>query len=87
MSRNNKKNFMKENSTYVLNINRTSKNIKSNIMTNFICLITNNVTTLLDLQIIEQYIKNANYINSNKVKSLRLFQSKLYLKIINLLYL
>ena len=94
MSRNNKKNFMKESNIHISNMNRALKSIKSNILVNFIHLdaaditiVTNKVITSLDLQTIEQYIKGANYINSNKVKSLRLSQSKSYLKIIGLSYL
>jgi len=93
MSRNNKKNFMKESNTHISNMNRALKSIKSDILVNFIrfdaagiTIVTNKVITSLDLQTIEQYIKDANYINSNKVKLLRLSQSKSYLKIIGLSY-
>ena len=48
---------------------------------------TNKVTSFLDLQIIENYIKNTNYINANGVKVPRLPQSKSYLKIIGIFYL
>ena len=93
MSRNNKKNFMEESNAHISNMNRALKNIKSDFLVNFICtntdsiiIITNKVTISLNLQTIEQYIKEANHINSNKVKSLRLPRSKLYLKIIDLPY-
>ena len=52
-----------------------------------IIVVTNKVMALVDLQSIEQYVKNANCINSNEVKSPRLLQLKSYLKIISLLYL
>lgn len=76
-------------------MNRALKNIKSDIVVNFIhaddnvgiIAVTNNITLPLDLQTIRQYIKGANHINSNKVNFLRLSQSKLYLKIISLPYL
>ena len=79
MSNNNKKNFMDKSNAYVSNMNRALKNIKSNISVNFICtdtagiiVVTNKVTSSLDLQTIKQYVKDANYINSNKVNSPRL---------------
>jgi len=79
MSNNNKKNFMDKSNAYVSNMNRALKNIKSNISVNFICtdtagiiVVTNKVTSSLDLQTIKQYVKDANHINSNKVNSPRL---------------
>ena len=93
MSSDNKKNFMDESNTYVLNMNRVLKNIKFNILVDFICtnaaniiIITNKVASSLDLPTIKQYIKDTNCINSNKVDSPRLPQSKLYLKVIGLPY-
>ena len=86
-------NFMSKSNTYVSNMNRALKNIKFDIAVNFIhadnaniIAVTNNITSPLDLQTIGQYIKGANCINSNKVDSPRLPQSKLYLKIISLPY-
>ena len=94
ISNGNKKNFMNESGIHVLNMNRVLKNIKSDVMVDFIhsdvariIVVTNKVTTLLDLQSIKQYIKGANHINSNEINFPRLPQSKLYLKIISLLYL
>ena len=93
MSRNNKKNFIEESNIHISNMNRALKNIKSDILVDFIhtdangiIIITNKVTASLDLQTIEQYIKGANCINSNEVESSRLPRSKLYLKIIDLPY-
>jgi len=64
--------FIKDSSIHVTNINRVLKNIKSDIMANFICIknreviITiNKVTEALDLQTIERYIKNMNNIKAN----------------------
>jgi len=71
--------FIKDSSTHVININRVLKNIKSNVMVNFICIkdkgiviSTNNVASPLDLQEIEGYIKNSLYIDDNQIKALRL---------------
>jgi len=47
---------------------------------------TNKIVFTLDLNTIEEYIKNINDINSNEVMSSRLFQSKLYLKILGIPY-
>jgi len=85
---------MNESSAHILNMNRVLKSIKSDIAVDFICsdmagivAVTNKVVFSSDLQTIKQYIKGANHINSNNVESLRLSQSKLYLKIISLSYL
>jgi len=85
---------MKESSAHVANINKALKNIKSEVMANFICsdnrdviITTNKIASTLDLQTIERYIKNVNNIKSNHVKALRLSQSKSYLKIIDISYL
>jgi len=63
-------------------------------MADFICvdskdivIVTNNIVSLSDLQAIKKYIKNATYSKPNQVQSLRLPQSKFYLKIISVLYL
>jgi len=85
---------MEESSIHITNMNRAYKNIKSDVMVDFIQLnskniiiATNKVATLLDLQTIENYIKNASYINTNGVKAPRLPQSKSYLKIIDISFL
>ena len=51
-----------------------------------IVIIINKVTSQLNLQMIEKYIKNASDIDIDKVEVFRLPQSKLYLKIINIPY-
>ena len=60
MSSDNKKSFIDESSVYVSNINRILKNIKSNILVDFIhtdvagiIVVTNKVTSFLDLQTIK----------------------------------
>ena len=94
MSNDNKINFMNESSTYVLNMNRALKSIKLDVAVDFICfdvtgivVVITKVASSSDLQTIKQYIKGVNCINSNKVKSPRLPQSKSYLKIIGFSYL
>ena len=66
--------FMKEASSHVVNINRVLKNIKSTIMADFIhsektgiTITTNNVASSLDLQIIEQYVKNVSNIEASHI--------------------
>ena len=94
MNEENKKNFMEKSNVHVTNINRTLKNIKSEVMVNFvwvetsgIVIVTNKFASSLDLQIIKNYIKNANHINADEVEVPRLSQSKSYLKIIDISYL
>ena len=94
MSDDNKKGFMKESSSHITNINRALKQIKLEVMVDFICLdttsitiVTNKVATNLNLQMIENYIKDLKHINCDEVKSPRLPQSKSYLKIIGIPYL
>jgi len=94
MSTNNANKFVKDSSVHIANINRTLKNIKSDVIADFICIknkdvviSTNKVASSLDLQSIEKYVKNAQCIDTEQMESLRLFQSKLYLKIISILYL
>jgi len=59
MNDDNKKNFMKESSSHVSNMNSTLKNIKSDVMVDFvwvnsrgITIVTNKVASSLDLQTI-----------------------------------
>ena len=66
---------MKDSSIYVTNLNRNLKNIKLDIMVDFvhqeisrITIITNKVISNLDLQTIENYMKNANHIESAGVE-------------------
>ena len=75
MSLNNIRKFIKDSSTHIININRVLKNIKSNVIVDFICIedkgiviSTNNVVSLLDLQEIEGYIKN--FLSSNNVEKI-----------------
>lgn len=93
MSNDNKTKFIENSSNHISNINRVLKGIKSEFMADFIysnqagiTTITNKVASLLDLQTIENYVKNANYIKADGVE-VCLLQSKSYLKIIGILYL
>ena len=94
MSNNNKLKFIEKNNAYITNINKVLKNIKSKVMANFIhsdqagiTIVTNKVTSLLDFQTVEKYVKNTNHIEVNEVKVPCLPQLKLYLKIISISYL
>ena len=87
-------NFMKYFSTYITNINRVLKNIKLEVMAEFICMeksglviTANKVASALDLQAIEKYIKNSYNVDMDNVESPRLLQSKLFFKIIGILYI
>ena len=87
-------NFIKDSSIHVFNINWILKNIKSNIMVDYICadskgiiIATNNITSSSDLQSIKKYIKNTSSIEANQVQSPKLPQSKSYLKIVSIPYL
>ena len=51
-----------------------------------IVVITNKVVQQSELSIIDQYVKNSNDINSLQVENSRLPKSKLYLKIIRILF-
>jgi len=82
---------MVSSSHHIANINRALKDIKFNILANFIyvdqyrlTIITN---SLLDLNIIERYIKNVDIINSVENMMPRLLQSKSYLKILDVSYI
>ena len=93
MNSDNIKKFMSKSSNHVSNLNRVLKNIKSDIMVNFIHLdplgimiITSKVASKSDLQSINNYVKFTNSIDSNDVKVPHLPQSKSYLKIISILY-
>ena len=91
---NNIKNITLSLGKYIVNINRALKSIKSEIIVNSIhtdhyslIINSNKVASQLDLSMIEKYIKNVNYMNLNDVQSAQLSQSKLYLKILDILYI
>ena len=85
--------FLKDSSMYIININHALRNIKSEIMADFICvknkdiiISTNNVASPSDLQEIEKYVKSLLANDSDQISSPRLPQSKSYLKIVSILY-
>jgi len=87
------KRFIKDSVSYITNINRTLKSIKSSVCTNFIytdnkgvIISTNNVASNSDLQEIKKYIKNSLQTSDNNIMSPQLPQSKSYLKIIDIPY-
>jgi len=70
---------MEISSNYITDINRALKNIKFKIMADFvwayqasIIIVTNKITSQLDLQMIKKYVKNASVIDIDKVKVPRL---------------
>ena len=93
MSSDNNSTFMKNLSLHIANINRNLKNAKSEVLVNYIwsdplgiTIVTNKVSQQSDLQIIDQCVKNSNNINALQVEEPHLPQSKLYLKIIGILF-
>ena len=93
MSSKNNMKFMKNFSIHVANMNKSLRNAKSEVLMDFIwsdpleiMVVTNKVSLQSDLQIIEQYVKNADNIDALQVEVPWLLQSKSYLKIIGILY-
>jgi len=93
MSSENNMKFMKNSSIHVANMNRSLRNAKSEVLVDFIwsdllgiTVVTNKVSLQLDLQIIKQYVKNADNIDALQVEVPQLPQSKSYLKIIGISY-
>ena len=89
MNNDNRIKFVAELSTHISNINRVLKNLKSDIKADFlwveqagIVIVTNKIASPLDLQTIENYIKNANQIEVDNVEFPHFLQLKSYLKII-----
>ena len=79
MSTDNANKFVKNSSVHIANINKTLKNIKSDVIVDFICvknkgmvISTNKVASPLNLQFIKKYIKNTQYIKAEQMESLRL---------------
>jgi len=79
MSNDNNAKFMKNSSAYVANINKALRNVKSEILVNFIhsdplgiTVVTNKVSLQSNLQIIEHYIKNSEDIDTLQVDILHL---------------
>jgi len=88
------KEFIKNSSSHIANVNHVLKTIKSNTIANFICvnskgiiITTNNISLGSDLQEIEKYIKNSLPFDIENISLPRLPQSKSYLKIIGISYI
>ena len=67
---------MESSSTHITNLNRALKNIKSEVIVDFIhmnqagiTIVINKVTSSLNLQMRERYVKNTNYIDLDKVET------------------
>ena len=93
MSKENINSFIKNSLLHISNINRQFCNAKSEILIDYIwaeslgiTVVTNKVSQPSDLLLIDQYIKNSNNVNALQVEELQLPKSKLYLKIIGILY-
>ena len=74
MSNDNILKFMISSSSHITNLNRAFKNIKSEIVADFVCsdqhrliITTNKVVSPSNLCTIENYIKNVNNIKSNNI--------------------
>jgi len=85
--------FMASASNYITNINRALKNIKSDILADYVqqestdvIIVTNKVALPSDLQTIENFVQNMENVNSEDIKFPRLSQFKSYLKIIDILF-
>jgi len=94
MHNDNKFKFITFLSIHISNINNMLKNIKLEVRVDFarveqlgIVITINKATSPLDLQIIENYVKNAKNINLNNIDVPHLPQSKFCLKIIDIPYL
>jgi len=94
MGANNISKFMFSLEDHIANINRALKNIKSEIMADFLyynyqgLIITTNKTAFqLDLSTIEKYIKNIDFIKTEDIMASCLLQSKSYLTIIGIPYI
>jgi len=79
---------------HIVDFNRALRNIKSDILANFICndhrgliITTNKVASQLDLSIIENYIKNIDVIETKDIMAFYLPQFKSYLRIIGISYI
>jgi len=74
MSKVNVDNILALANEYVTNINRALKNVKSNVIVDFICLdnlgiiiISNLVVSQLDLQVMKRYVKSIDNVSSDEV--------------------
>ena len=94
MSGNNIKTFMSSSNNHVVNINQALKNIKSDVIIDFIysdyrelVLVSNKVMAQLNICVISHYVENVNNMNSEDIQDGHLPQSKSYIKILGRPYL
>ena len=94
MDSNNSRKFKSSLCNHIANLNHALKGTKSDTIIDFICIdykgliiTSNKVTFLLDISIINNYVKNCNNININDIQNTCLPQSKSYLKILDIRYL
>ena len=80
-------------SIHIADLNRSLKNIKSDVIVDYIQLeligitiVTNKVALSLNLQVIENYVKNVENVNLEYIEASRLPQLKFYVKIIGIPY-
>jgi len=73
----NKTKFIVSSSAYIININSALKNIKSDIRADLvridqhsIIMMMNNIASTSDLQMVKNYVKNANHLDSKNMKIL-----------------
>lgn len=85
MGNNNKSKFITLLSMHITNLNSVLKNIKLDVMADFICIkqysiiiTTNKVISPLDLQTIEKYMKNIDYIDSDDIEIPFFLNSTIY---------
>lgn len=90
----NLKKFLFSSSKHVINLNCALKDIKSEVFVDFIrsdyrgpIIISNKVMSPSDINIINNYVKNANNLDVNNIQDTQLPQSKSYLKILGIPYL
>ena len=93
MGKNNINKFMALSSIHIADLNRSLKNIKSDVIVDYIQLeligitiVTNKVALSLNLQVIENYVKNVENVNLEYIEAPRLPQLKFYVKIIGIPY-
>jgi len=77
MGKENSNKFMGSASIYITNINRALRNIKLDVLADYVqrestrvIIVINKVASLSDLQTIENIIKNLENINSDNIESL-----------------
>ena len=93
INKDNANKFMASASNHIANINKALKNIKLDVLADYVQQESTGVTIIIykvaspsNLQTIENVVKNMENINSKDIESPKLLQSKSYLKIIGILF-